>query len=302
VKIVGWIGLIIFSLGVADLRADDLAVMTFNIRNSNAHDGVNAWPNRRELFFRTIEAFDPDLLGLQEVLPLQGTQIKEQFESKYDFVGVPRDDGKTRGEMAAVLFRRDRFEKMNEGHFWLSATPDVVGSKGWDADLPRIVTWVELRDRKTDNQRLFFFNTHWDHKGVRARLESAGLMRRKISEIAKDAPVVITGDFNAPEASPPYNRMLAHGEWDGIGLGLFDSYRIIHPSPAADEFTAHPFTGKSDQPNRIDWILHTGHFRTRMAQIDRTNDNGRYPSDHFPVEAKLAWDVKPAETTQPAKN
>ena len=270
-------------------HAEDLRVMSFNIRNSNAKDGVNAWPNRRELLFNTIENFDPDLLGLQEVLPLQRDQLRERFEKSHELIGIPRNDGKTSGEIAGVLFRRERFEKAGEGHFWLSPTPDVVGSKGWDADLPRIVSWVELRDRKTECQRLFFFNTHWDHIGVRARQESAALMRRRIHDIAKGEPVIVTGDFNAPDGSVPHARMLGFGSGDDLPLRLLDSYRVIYPTPTADDFTAHPFTGKSDKPVRIDWILHTPHFRTRFAEIDRTNDNGRYPSDHFPVIAKFAW-------------
>jgi len=115
-------------------------------------------------------------------------------------------------------------------------------------------------------------------------------MRRKVAEIAGDAPVIITGDFNAAEGSAPYARMMSQGAGDEIPLRLVDSYRVIHPSPTADEFTPHPFTGKNEQPIRIDWILHTPYFRTRAAEIDRTNDNGRYPSDHFPVNAKLSWD------------
>jgi endonuclease/exonuclease/phosphatase family metal-dependent hydrolase len=286
------LALLMFGLIAADAPGQDLRVMSFNIRNSNAKDGDNAWPNRRELLMKTIEAFDPDLLGLQEVLPLQASDVQQRFGSTYQFIGVGRDDGNNRGEMAAVLIRLQRFEKIREGHFWLSTTPEVVGSKGWDADLPRIVTWVELRDRKNDNQRLFFFNTHFDHKGVKARLESAALVRKKVAQIAGDAPVIITGDFNAPDGSPPHARLLGHSGGDEIPLHLTDSYRVIHPTPSADDFTPHPFTGKNDKPIRIDWILHTPHFRTRTAEIDRTNDDGRYPSDHFPVTAKLSWERK----------
>src|SRR5690349_20912672 len=119
--------------------AQDIKVMSFNIRYGSAPDGLNAWPFRRELLFKTIENFDPDLLGLQEVLPFQRDQLIERLKSD-DFVGVPRGDGKTTGEIAGIMFRRERFEKLRAGHFWLSPTPDVAGSKGWDAALPRIVT------------------------------------------------------------------------------------------------------------------------------------------------------------------
>jgi N-acetylmuramoyl-L-alanine amidase len=266
-----------------------LHIVSFNVRNSNAMDGANAWPLRRELFFQTIQNYDPDLLGLQEVLPDQAREIKEHFAGTHEYLGVGRNDGKEKGEAASVLFRRDRFEKGKEGHFWLSPTPDVAGSKGWDADLTRIVTWVELRDRRADNRQLFFFNTHWDHKGPNARLESASLMRQRIHEIAGYEATIVTGDFNAADSSAPYNRMLGYDGASAPELRLIDSYRVIHPTPSREDFTPHPFTGKNDHPIRIDWILYTPHFRTEAAGIDHTNDHGRYPSDHFPVTATLIW-------------
>lgn len=269
--------------------------MSFNIRFGTALDGANSWPFRRELLFKTIEKYDPDLLGLQEVLPFQRAQLIERLKS-LDFVGVPRGDGKTTGEISGAMFRRERFEKVREGHFWLSPTPDVPGSKGWDAALPRIVTWVELRDRRSDNGRLFFFNTHWDHKGPEARLQSAILMRQRMKTIAADTPVIVTGDFNAPFHSEPYRRMTAPKSDDGAPR-LFDSFIELHPKPTTQDFTPHPFTGKNDHPIRIDWILHTQEFQTAQAGIDHTNDNGRYPSDHFPVTATFGWR---AAATQPA--
>src|SRR4030095_12411577 len=100
-----------------------------------------------KLFFETIDEFKPDLIGMQEVLPFQAAQIKSHFKG-YDFVGVGRDDGKNKGEMAPLLFRRDRFEKLREGVFWLSETPEMPGSKSWDAAITRLVMWTELRDKR----------------------------------------------------------------------------------------------------------------------------------------------------------
>jgi endonuclease/exonuclease/phosphatase family metal-dependent hydrolase len=275
--------------------AKPLRVMSFNIRLATPKDipSGNAWPTRRELLFKTIEAYDPDLLGTQEVLPVQGAELKERLKG-YTFVGVPRNDGKTSGEMAAVFFRTERFEKVRDGTFWLSPTPDVVGSKGWDADLPRVVTWVELRDKLAGGggdgaggKRLFFFNTHFDHLGRQARLESATLLRKKILEIAgPDAPVIVTGDFNAPENSEPYKRLLGQPADPQL---LTDTRSATHATskPTTREYTFHGFTGRNDKPSRIDWILCSDHFRVSATTIDATNDNGRYPSDHFPITATL---------------
>jgi len=272
--------------------AGDVRVMTFNVRTSNAVDGLNSWPLRRMMFYRTITHFDPDLLGMQEVTPFQTQDISANLKG-YELLGLPRDDGKTRGERAAVLFKRDRFDKVRDGTFWLSETPDVVGSKGWDAALPRVCSWVELRDRQNDNRTIYFFNTHFDHKGPKAREESAKLMREKIKEIAGDNPVVITGDFNTGQSSPPFK--------DLTDDRFTEAFAETHPKPTTQDFTFHAFTGQSNKGGiRIDWILHSAQLRATSAQIDRSSENGRYPSDHFPVEAVLSWRDDQA-ATRPAR-
>jgi endonuclease/exonuclease/phosphatase family metal-dependent hydrolase len=265
----------------ASAEADDLRVMSFNIRYVNPNDGENTWDKRRELVFKTIETFRPDLLGMQEVTPLQWIELRERLK-EYADEGLPRDDGKRFGERAMVMFKRERFEKVRGGTFWLSQTPDVVGSKGWDADLPRVCSWVELRDKQSNNRPVFFFNTHWDHKGVQARLESAKLMKSKVAELAGDHPVIIAGDFNSVQNKKAYIELLDDRYVEAFGEA--------HPSPAKDDFTFHGFTGKNDRGNdRIDWILRNNAFKTKSAEIDRTNDNGRYPSDHFPITAVFEW-------------
>jgi endonuclease/exonuclease/phosphatase family metal-dependent hydrolase len=275
----------------ATTRPAELRVMSFNIRYATPRDipAGNAWPLRKELVFKTIAAFDPDIMGLQEVLPTQGEELKARFAATHDFIGVPRNDGKTAGEMVPVLFRRQRFEKVRDGTFWLSETPDAVGSKGWDADLPRIVTWVELRDRRHDNRPVLFLNTHFDHLGKQARVESAKLMRRRMIELAGDVgdkAIIVTGDFNVPQYSPPYKELL--GDADAT-LRLVETFKEANPKPTTRDYTFHGFFGTNTRADRIDWMLRSDHFKTTKAAIDRTNDEGRYPSDHYPVTAVLDW-------------
>lgn len=279
------LALVVLSMGQV-MRAErgDLRVMSFNIRLDTPKDGDNAWPARKELWFDAVQAFDPDLLGLQEVLPKQGQAIAERFGKTHTFVGVPREDGKSRGEMSAVLFRTERFEKVREGTFWLSQTPDEPGSKGWDADIPRVATWVELRDRANDGRTIYFFNTHFDHRGKTARLESARLLRARIAEIAKDNPVIVTGDFNASEGSPPYQQLTGEGT-----PALVDTFKERFGSATTQRSSFHGFSGKSTGDQRIDWILRSGSFRTVEADIDRFHSGQRYPSDHFAVTAVLRW-------------
>jgi endonuclease/exonuclease/phosphatase family metal-dependent hydrolase len=182
------------------------------------------------------------------------------------------------------MFRRDRFELLSSGQAWLSETPEKVGSKGWDAAFPRIVTWAKLKDRSTGGS-LVFFNTHWDHKGVRARVESGKLMRRLVDEHRDGLPVVVTGDFNSPETSEQYRALTGTG--GGAAVALADTYRQVHPEPSPDEATFHGFKG-TRTGKRIDWVLHSPEWVTKAAAIDRTQKDGRYPSDHYAVTADLA--------------
>src|SRR6185295_13279814 len=125
----------------------------------------------------TIKTFNPDLLGTQETLAVQRDFLVEQLPTHAVFA-AGRDDGKERGEMAALFYRKERFEKIDGGHFWLSDTPEKIGVKGWDAALPRIATWVKLRDLKVkDAKPILYINVHFDHQGKKARVESGKLMR-----------------------------------------------------------------------------------------------------------------------------
>ena len=266
-----------------------LRVMCFNVRTSTAPDLSNAWANRREMLVRTIVAFDPDLLGLQEVMPDQAAYLREALAG-YGFVGVGRDDGRAKGEFSPIFYRPQRFELLGAGHFWLSETPDVPGSKSWDAALPRIATWVKLRDRRAGEEpgagELLYVNTHWDHAGTLARLRSAAVMRQRIGSLVSPATaVIVTGDLNCTEDDEPYAILLGRGSDEPA---LIDSHRAAHPQRLTDEASFHGFKG-TVAGSRIDFVLHSERLETVEASIDRTRENERYPSDHFPATAILRW-------------
>ena len=260
----------------------EVRVMTFNIRYGTANDGENHWDKRKEFLVETIKAFNPDLLGTQETLGFQRDYLAAQLAG-YDVLGVGRDDGKEQGEMTALYFKRDRFEKLDGGHFWLSETPDIAGSKSWDAALTRMVSWVKLRDKRNPKAKpLMFFNTHFDHRGQQARVESAKLIRRRIAEAAKTCRVIVTGDFNAGEENDAYRAFF--GEPDAP---VFDAYRAIHSTRTNDEGTFSSFKVTETKGPRIDWIGASREWQVRQAEIDRTARNEHTPSDHFPVTAVL---------------
>lgn len=269
-----------------ELNTTAVRVMSFNIRYGTAKDGVNHWDNRREFVVDTIKAYSPDLLGTQETLKFQRDYLAEHLPD-YAVLGVGRDDGKDAGEMMALYYRRDRFEELQSGHFWLSETPEVIGSKSWDSSLPRMVTWVKLTDRKQpDALPILFFNTHFDHLGGEARRQSALLIRSKANTYAGKCRVIITGDFNAAENSDPY-KALFEGTGNNAGP-VVDSFRAQHPVASPGEGTFSGFKRSETAGGRIDWIAVSRNWTVIDAQIDRTEREGRTPSDHFPVTAILS--------------
>jgi endonuclease/exonuclease/phosphatase family metal-dependent hydrolase len=277
--------------------AVDVKVMSFNIRYGSADDGEDSWPQRRELLLEAVERFAPDLLGTQEAEHDQVEWLDSRL-ADYRRHGVGRNDGEQAGEYCAIWFRADRFTLTGSGQFWLSETPDRPGSRGWGAGLPRMVSWVKLWDRPA-HRPLQHFNTHFDNQSGEARLQSSRMLRREVEGLDAGLPVVITGDFNMTEDAPGY-RTLCAGERPSDSQGveghsqrrllLVDTYRAVRPWRDEYEATFMDFTGRPDG-RRIDWILASGPFDVVTAKIDRFQQGGRYPSDHYPVTAVLRYPV-----------
>jgi endonuclease/exonuclease/phosphatase family metal-dependent hydrolase len=274
-------------VGGASQGHREVRIMSYNIRYGTANDGENHWEKRREFLFETIRHFDPDLLGTQETLAFQRDQLATALPA-YDSLGVGRDDGALKGEMTALFYRRERFEKLEGGHLWLSETPDVPASKSWDAALTRMATWVRLRDRLDPQAKpILFLNTHFDHRGQVARHESARLLRRRVATWGADHRVIVTGDFNAGEDTPPY-RAFFQEDTEGGFTGrspLLDTFRVVHQERGAEEGTFSGFQPGNIKGPRIDWIAVDRQWKVRSATIDRTARNGQTPSDHFAVTA-----------------
>jgi endonuclease/exonuclease/phosphatase family metal-dependent hydrolase len=183
------------------------------------------------------------------------------------------------------LYKKDRFEMTGSGHFWLSDTPEIVGTKSWDSSLPRMVSWVQLSDLRNNDAKLVFLNTHFDHRGRTARLESARLIRKRAEEIMwKGIPFIITGDFNTTEDKQPYAELISGSK--GNKIPIIDSFRQANPNRSPNESTSSRWVGQREG-TRIDWILHSQEFTTLQSVINYTHEGERYPSDHFPVQAIL---------------
>jgi endonuclease/exonuclease/phosphatase family metal-dependent hydrolase len=290
------ISIALLALGSDSLAARiDLRVMSFNIRTGSANDGDNSWvtsdpnkPDRREIVVSAIDSFNPDILGLQEDLDYQGDYLRNQMP-RYTKFGRGAKADPDNGEFVSILYRTSRFEKIRQGTFWLSPTPNVAGSQYPDAEFPRIVNWLELSDNNNPGFNFVIFNTHWEHGGSAlkdaVRQQSATLMRQRMVSIAGDLPMIFTGDFNADQGDDPYRRMTGRDNFDNARF-LTDTYRNTHDD-GDTVGTAPGFDGKGGT-GRIDWILHDDpSFDTVEANIDRTSYEGRFPSDHFPINATI---------------
>jgi endonuclease/exonuclease/phosphatase family metal-dependent hydrolase len=256
----------------------DLNVMTFNIRYDNPEDSLNNWQYRKDIAAKVIMMNDIDILGTQEVLVNQLNDLKARL-TDYQAIGVGREDGKEKGEYSAIFYKKSRFEEVESGWFWLSETPEVAGSKGWDGACERIATWAILKEKES-KKKVFFINTHLDHVGKVARQEGVTLLLNRTKELSKGLPVIITGDFNSQPDSEVFKHITESGE--------FMDSRLIALEVSGSSGTFHAF-GKIPAEKRdfIDYIFFTNEFIVNSYEVLPEKLDNTYISDHMPVMAKL---------------
>jgi len=260
----------------------ELIALSYNIRFNNPDDGVNAWPNRKAAVVSMLQRQLPSVFGLQEALSGQVADIEAAFPG-YGRVGVGRDDGKEAGEYSPVFFDKDRFSLRRSGTFWLSQTPAIPGSRGWDAACNRVVSWVILKDISTA-KTFAFFNTHFDHMGEVARRNSAILLLHAVDSLAAGIPVIVTGDFNAIPGSEPIHLILNP---DDPALSLIDS-RSLSTNNAGPAFTYTGFKVGGIPGEKIDYIFIKRISVVKSTSVLDEHTGEYYLSDHLPVVAHLA--------------
>lgn len=265
-------------LGVSTIysKAQQITVGTFNIRFDNPRDSGNLWKDRSAIVSNLIRFHEFDVLGVQEALQNQLVDISSALP-EYAIYGKGRDDGKSGGEHSAIYYKRDRFQLLKSGDFWLSETPDVPG-KGWDATCcNRICSWIFLKDLTTKKE-FYVFNVHFDHQGVVARKESSVLMLKKINQIAGNSPVLLTGDFNGGRNSEWY-QTLANSNL------ISDVYKSVK-YPYANNSSSNGFRVPRGEAV-IDHIFMSKQFSANKWGILTDTYFGKFPSDHFPVLARV---------------
>ena len=284
------------AVAVEEAGALRLTLASFNIRYEGPVDEPwRAWPNRIHRVVTTIRGINPDVLGVQEAMHGQCADLRASLPD-YAFAGAGRDDGKEKGEYAAIFYRKDRFQPdvTDTGMFWLSDYPDQPGSMTWGNEFPRVVTWVRLIDRATA-KAFYVFNTHWDHRNQPSREKAALLVSQRINaRTHSDEPVVLLGDFNAADVNPA----VAYFTGTRVNLSgsavapakspLVDVFRSVVP-PGKGQQTLHLWRPLRDGWPRIDHIMVTPGAKVEATGIQRAKTIEELPSDHFPVWARVIW-------------
>jgi len=255
----------------------DLRVMTYNLRYAS-QTPPNAWPARRPVMKNLIASVAPDVIGTQEGLYSQLKDIASDHPA-YEWIGLGRDGG-SRGEFMAVFYKRARFEPVAFDHFWLSDTPEVIGSATWGHSNRRMVTWVRFRERATGRE-FMFWNTHLDHEVETARQKAAALIRDRLAAADRTIPLILVGDFNCAAGNSRAWEILT-GE-----AGLTDAWPLAATRVNEGLNTFNGFQPARKDGVRIDWVLLRGKAGVSRAEIVTYSENGQNPSDHFPVVVDL---------------
>lgn len=278
------LGLLVCTIGHAESKDRarlPLNVMTFNLLHASDRP-PHAWATRRPLVAATIRGAAPDIIGTQEVLHRQIRDLETDLPN-YDWIGQGRQGG-SKDEYSAIFYRRDRFTPLAYDHFWLSDTPDRVGSITWGHRWVRMATWVHFKDLRTQRE-FIVLNTHWDHQVATAREKSAMLIRERIAQFNPAIPLIVMGDFNCPAGEcTPFTTLTTD-------TGLIDTWTAAeHRTPLPAPNTFHGFQPPVFEAKRIDWILARQPTTVTSAHILVAPNDSRQPSDHYPVTAKITFD------------
>ena len=269
--------LIFFFIGQTAVEGNDIhSVITYNIKYDDYTNGENSWNVRKVALLDLINTLSPDILGIQEGLIHQVEFLASKMND-YKYVGVGREDANRKGEYCAIFFNEKKYKLLKNSTFWLSESPNEV-SIGWDAALERICTYLLLETINGGN-KIWVFNTHFDHVGNIAREESARLILEKIKMLnIQEEPVLVMGDFNALEKSKVI---------DILRQGLNDTMKdaaIEHKGPIG---TFNNFLNNQEIIKRIDYIFSKGFQTISHQHVDKRLDNGNHISDHLPVFVKV---------------
>ncbi|CEG42861.1 Endonuclease/exonuclease/phosphatase [Plasmopara halstedii] len=264
-------------------------IMTFNLRNSREDDGLNGWDYRKHHVADIIARYQPYIMGTQEGYKEQLEELKSLLKHPYERFGLEREND---GEHEQIFYDPTVVERLEDGNFWLSEEPDTPWKKGWDAACVRMATWGKFRLLATQ-QVLYVFNTQLDHMGIQSRRESSKLLWDRIQKIAGDAPVFLIGDFNTYR----YTHTYSYFTLEKVGPHFHEAWpeAAIQIGDVSDSY--HGWAGiKNDDEkdavrasHHIDWIFFRPQMTVLTVQVIIEDQNGHYPSDHYPIQAEFLF-------------
>lgn len=293
--------------GCRSYQPTAITVASYNLRNANGSDSIegNGWGQRYPVIAQMVQFHDFDIFGTQECFIHQLKDMKKALPG-YEFIGVGRDDGKDKGEHAAIFYRTDKFDVIEKGDFWLSETPDVP-SKGWDAVLPRICSWGHFKCKDTGFEFLFF-SLHMDHIGKKARVESAFLVQKKMEELGANLPAILTGDFNVDQTHQSYDAFVSKGvlndsyEKSDFRYATNGTFNSFDPNNFTESRIDHIFVSPAFHVKKYGvltdtyWSIKGAGDKAKVKdcpeEIDIKAYQVRTPSDHYPVKVELEFDKR----------
>ncbi|QCX02344.1 endonuclease/exonuclease/phosphatase family protein [Aggregatimonas sangjinii] len=252
--------------------------MSYNIKYDNESDTINNWNDRRLPMLALVKKHNPAFIGMQEVL-LNQLEFLDAPLNDHKYIGVGRDDGKEKGEFSPIFYDTKKYALLKSNTFWLSESPDIIAI-GWDAALERICSYGLFQD-KTTKKRLWVFNTHFDHKGKKARRNSVKLILKRIKRLnTENLPVILMGDLNLTPEEGPIVRLQKK---------MDDGRRISKSPPSGPVGTFNGFNSNVPMDRRIDYIFLKGIAVQEYHHIDERRTNGKHISDHLPVLATITY-------------
>ncbi|MFK7984225.1 MAG: endonuclease/exonuclease/phosphatase family protein [Saprospiraceae bacterium] len=260
------------------LFAQSITFMSYNIRYDTDRDSLDSWTNRKAFLLNQVQFYQPDIMGTQEGLKHQLDYLQAGLEH-YEYKGIGRDDGQTKGEYTAVFYNKNKFNLLKEGTFWLSPTPDTVGL-GWDAVCNRTCTYLLLEDQQ-NQQKYWVFNTHFDHRGKVARQNATLLILEKIQQLnTANHPIILMGDFNVEPTDAVYTTLTN---------ALADTKKVSQLPPFGNEGTFNGFKFHQPLTRRIDYIFaDTNQVNILKYATLSDSKDCHYPSDHLPVFVEVS--------------
>jgi endonuclease/exonuclease/phosphatase family metal-dependent hydrolase len=258
-------------------NAQQINVLTYNIRYASFDSIPQNWDKRKEGVINILKGHD--FVGLQEVMPVQMGDISQDVKDEYGLIYRTREADPALGEGCPVMYNKLRWQVLNSGYFWLSGTPDIPGSNTWGAAYNRLVTYGLFRELVSGDS-VMVINTHFDHISQTARENSVNLILEKFNKNISELPVILMGDFNIKPDNLAYSKILS-------GTSLSDSYLVVNPTETAMGATFHGW--KPEIPkDRIDYIFISPMIQVESSEVLHNQSNGRYPSDHFPLNSVLS--------------